>query len=213
MLTELEAAGRNVGVSAKALAATLPIESFDSWMQGYSRVVAPAFLPLEERNAWFLEAHISRLKAQKVSYAEIFLSGFLGVREDIGEMVELFRRLRESLVRAAAPDLEIELVACVGRNTPERLARQSPRILALWDAGLICGVSLAGDESLPLLPLRPFFERFRDSGLGIEIHAGETRGPESVRTFGLTEADFARIFSDIMSARFQGRRSPKAPRS
>jgi adenosine deaminase len=41
---------------------------------------------------------------------------------------------------------------------------------------------LAGAEAqFPVRPLQPFFERFHDRGMGIEIHAGELAGPESVR--------------------------------
>jgi adenosine deaminase len=62
------------------------------------------------------------------------------------------------------------------------VARQVPRIAALRRAGLIRGVALAGLEAqYPVRPLQPILDGFRDLGLGIEIHAGELAGAESVR--------------------------------
>src|SRR5262249_9634818 len=63
------------------------------------------------------------------------------------------------------------------------LARQLPRIVALHDAGLICGVALAGapETQFPVRPLTSYFAAFRERAMGIEIHAGEFGGPESVR--------------------------------
>jgi adenosine deaminase len=55
------------------------------------------------------------------------------------------------------------------------------RILTLYREGLVVGVALAGPErGNPVKPFRKTFERFHKAGIGIEIHAGEWCGPESV---------------------------------
>ncbi len=77
--------------------------------------------------------------------------------------------------------MQVEFVVCIGRGPPEKLERQFPRIAALRRADLICGVALAGAEAdYAVRPLARYFDRFRDLGLGVEIHAGEFAGPESV---------------------------------
>jgi adenosine deaminase len=46
---------------------------------------------------------------------------------------------------------------------------------------LISGVAIAGDETAcTIRAIAPVLARFKDAGLGIEIHAGEMAGPESV---------------------------------
>ena len=93
-----------------------------------------------------------------------------------------FRRAARACGRSRGSALEVELVVCIGRGPPEKLAPQAPRIAALRHAGLIRGVALAGLEAkFPVRPLARFIDEFRDLGLGIEIHAGELAGTESVR--------------------------------
>jgi adenosine deaminase len=50
-----------------------------------------------------------------------------------------------------------------------------------YDHPLVTGLGLAGDERVPASEFRSVFERAREAGLGCTAHAGETRGPESVR--------------------------------
>src|SRR5262249_4354566 len=140
--------------------------------------------PRAERYALVLERHLRRLKRQRVVYAEIFVSGLLAeCGDDLGALVALFRELKRRAELAAAPELQVELVICIGRGPPHKLGRQLPRIVALHDAGLICGVALAGgtETQFPVRPLTSYFATLRERGMGIEIHAGEFSGPESVR--------------------------------
>jgi adenosine deaminase len=77
--------------------------------------------------------------------------------------------------------MEVALLACIGRGPLERAMAQTDVILALAREGLVVGVALAGDETAcTVKSLAPAFERIRDAGLGVEIHAGEQGGPESV---------------------------------
>jgi adenosine deaminase len=168
-----------LGLGRDALQAIYPIDSMARWQEVYLPLVAPCMTPQAERFGGILERHVRRLAAQRVVYAEIFVSGLLGETEDHGALVEIFRGLAR---RAAHPEIQVELVCCVGRGAPARLERQVSKILALHAAGAIRGVALAGDESaVSVRPLAPSFDRLRATGMGIEIHAGEHLGPESVR--------------------------------
>jgi adenosine deaminase len=182
MLDELAADGHDFGLAAAALGARYPFDSEESWMRDYADFVAPHLLPLEVRLPLMLERHLRRLKAQRVVYTEIFVSGLLFARSDVGALVELYGELLRRARAVAEPELRVAFVACVGRAPPQKLERQLPRILALHRAGIVCGVALAGAErDFPVRPLRRCFEQFRDSGMGIEIHAGEFAGADSVR--------------------------------
>jgi adenosine deaminase len=174
------------GVLDAALAAELGLDvelpavrTLADW-EAYSACVAQ----IPHRDRWLprvLDHHVARLRAQPVRYAELFVSGVLFARDDEAWLVEYFAELRARAMAAAGPDLEIQLVICIGRGTPERLARQTPRIAALRRAGLVTGVALAGDETHPVQPLQRSLDELRALGLGIEIHAGELAGANSVR--------------------------------
>jgi adenosine deaminase len=183
MLDELAVDGYDFGLSAKDLKARYPFASVSAWQREYCEFIEPHIRPHAERFPLLLERHLRRLKEQRVVYTEIFVSGLLfECGDDLGALVALFRELRRRVDVAREPQLQVELVVCIGRGPPHKLERQFPRIMALHREGLICGVALAGAEAqFPVRPLQPFFERFRDRGMGIEIHAGEFAGPESVR--------------------------------
>jgi adenosine deaminase len=182
MLDELARGGEPLAIDPAALAAHHPVRSVEQWLDGYGALVGPA---LEPRDRWLprlLELHLARLRAQNVVYTEILVSSLLFVRSDEAALVDFFAELAARARAAAGPALRVELVICIGRGPPGKLARQVPRISALRRAGLIRGVALAGREAgWPVQPLQPILEGFRDLGLGIEIHAGELAGIESVK--------------------------------
>jgi adenosine deaminase len=180
MLLELQEAGYDPGMTAAELAARYPIESVDSWLDGYAKYVEPHLEPTTHWTPLIMECHVRRLISQNVAYAELFVSKLLSAVSDVGAVVDLFRELRQRIDNAAGTRLRVEFVACVGRSSSEKLARQLPRIQALREADLICGVALAGPEEHPTKPLTRIVAQLHDLGLGIEIHAGEFAGPDSV---------------------------------
>jgi adenosine deaminase len=179
MLRDLRADGHDFGLAPETLEARYPFSSMERWTHGYYEFVAPYLEPRHERMPLVFAQHLGRLRRQRVVYAEVFVSSLLFAFEDVGRVVELFRLLRHIADGAGFP---VELVVCIGRGTPKKLETQFPRIMELRRAGLVRGIAIAGQEvGIPIAPLRSYFERFRDSGMGIEIHAGEQGGPESVR--------------------------------
>jgi adenosine deaminase len=182
MLDELARGGEHLAIERAALAACHPVRSAPQWWDGYCALVDQALRPLDRWLPRMLELHLARLRTQNVLYTEILVSGLLFVRKGEAELVDFFTELAVRARAAAGPDLRVELVICIGRGPPEKLARQVPRIAALRRAGLVRGVALAGREAeFPVRPLAPILAGFRDLGLGIEIHAGELAGADSVR--------------------------------
>jgi adenosine deaminase len=179
MLRHLEAEGIQLGMSADALAAYYPVAGYDDfvrWFQGVKPLegTLEAYQPL-------LAIHFERLKAQHVIYTEIMIAGS-EIPRDRGELVGRVRAFREWTDRQENGAIQVEYLAAFGRNrTAEQAEAIADRVLMLYGAGLIAGVALAGPErGHPVRPLQKVFARFREAGLGIEIHAGEWCGPESV---------------------------------
>ena len=152
-------------------------ESFLRWWDYHWPILASPvnFYPI-------LERYISGLKAQQVRYAEIMVA--LGMLpEDSSAAVEQMTALREWMNRLEEGVIQVEFLITLGRNrTPEAQAEREERVLALHAAGQIVGVALAGapEQGFPVKPFQRTFDRFHEAGMGIEIHAGEWCGPESV---------------------------------
>jgi adenosine deaminase len=166
---------------AKELEAVYPVASFHQWTKAYDPILVRFLNPLAQRQQEMILAHVARLHSQQVRYAELFISRVILGIEDEGCLIEWFRALRHRLdSRADSP--RVNLVACIGRGPREKAVRQAGRIEALAREGLIAGIALAGDEATcSVREYEVFLNRCRDLGLGIEIHAGETGGPEVVR--------------------------------
>jgi adenosine deaminase len=176
MLAELARRGVECPLDPHALDGIVPVRSSSEWLEVYAPRVAPCMVSLAQIIA-ILEVHIERLIAQSVEYCELMLSGLLGSTD----VIETFRSIREAIDRAQRGAIEVHLLVAVARRSPERLERQVDRILEVARAGLICGVAIAGDEAAcSIESLASHCARIKDAGLGLEIHAGETRGPESV---------------------------------
>ena len=166
---------------ADELARCYPIRSIGEWAEGYDRIL-DRFLEAEpKRLLGTILSQVERWRSQHAVYAELFVSRVtLGIQDE-GALVEWFRTLR-SLLDAGMVTPRVNLVACIGRGPSDRLARQSTRIGRLVKLGLITGVAYAGNElACSVKENRHHFDQFHEWGLGIEIHAGEVGGPESVR--------------------------------
>lgn len=179
LLAELIARGMGDGLDARALSANVPVRGWDHWINAYAPAAAPQERP-EARFMAVLELHLAGLRRQGVSYAEIMLAGLL--RGEVTEAVERVRAFRAAADRASGDALRTEFLVCVHRGRPERAQELGRKAVALAKAGLVAGVAIAGDErEYSVRDWREFLASARDAGLGVEIHAGEMAGPESVR--------------------------------
>jgi adenosine deaminase len=152
------------------------MESFFNWWKALNPInrQLPYFFPI-------LAQHIATLKAQNTRYAEMMIASSF-IPDDIAAAVDAFTAFRAWGDRQAAGDIDIAFLVAFGRNkTPEAAAEVADRVMPLYEAGLIVGVALAGPEiENPVKPFERTFARYHEAGLGIEIHAGEWCGPESV---------------------------------
>jgi adenosine deaminase len=179
MLREVQEQGTPLPLSPEAFEAFYPVAGYDDFVRWFEGVK-----PLEGDLELFkplLAVHLERLKAQNVVYTEIMIAGS-EIPRDRGELVGKVRDFREWADRLEEGKIQVEFLAAFGRNrTLERVEELADRILMLHEAKLIVGVAIAGPErGYPVKPFRRTFERFREAGLGIEVHAGEWAGPESV---------------------------------
>jgi len=180
MVRDLEAAGQGLGIDPAALDACYPVRSITDFVDVYSAFIDRFLRPRDVRLLPLVVQQVRRWNQQNATYAELFISDLLLARDDLAELIALYKLYRDTARAEAAGGLQVALVACIGRGPVDRLARQTERIIALYEAGAICGVSLAGLEEHPLAPAEPLLRRMRDTGMGIEIHAGETGGVDSV---------------------------------
>jgi adenosine deaminase len=167
-------------IDPETFAQAYPVADFDGFLRWWKFI-----LPIWGQLAYFypiLEGYITQLKAQQVRYAEVMIA--LGLLPDgPAEAVDQMAALREHANQLEAGQIQVEFLATLGRNRPaEVMAEREGRILALHAAGLIVGVALAGapEQGYPVRQFADTFDRFHVAGLGIEIHAGEWCGPESV---------------------------------
>jgi adenosine deaminase len=181
MLRSMIAAGLDAPLAPEALEAVAPARDFDGFLRWFDA-------------AWALEgdidnyrpvisAHIERLKAQHVVYAEVFVgqSELPRRRTDLAQKLSDFRRYVDSLEEGR---IQVELVAQFNRTKPpEIFAERVERTIWASERGLIRGLAVAGwpEKGFPMSRFRVSFQRLRDSGVPVEVHAGEWAGPESVR--------------------------------
>ena len=179
ILLVLESRGIHLALSSEQFKKVYPVQAFDAFIQwchaqdhfegdilGYTDII---------------EVHLSRLKKQNVIYTEImFAPGELPRNHDEAiTKMEAFRRRVDTFEEGR---IQVEFLATISRQKhPDQLQYLVDRILLLYEAGLICGVCMAGLEpGFPIKPFKDIFSTFKEAGLGISIHAGEWCGPESV---------------------------------
>ncbi|MEZ4328791.1 MAG: hypothetical protein R3B40_26435 [Polyangiales bacterium] len=181
LLRRMARQGHAIGAHADRLAAIHPVDGVAAWVERYLPLVNELFTPKDVWLPIILTYHLEELIAQHTVYAEIFVSNLLFARPDEAQTVDLFASLRRLVDVTTRGRMVTELVVCIGRGGREKVAPQVPRILALAEAGLVCGVAVAGpNESASLKPMTGSLDEFRRAGLPIEVHAGEFEGPEAV---------------------------------
>jgi adenosine deaminase len=179
MLREIERRGVQLPVSSETLEAAYPIQSCEGFFN-WGRAIRPLEGELERLKP-FLAVHLERLKSQEVVYTEIMIASS-EIPRDRQELVGKVQEFRTWVDQQEDGVIQVEFLACFNRNrTPEFVEELADRVLMLYEAGLFVGAALAGPErDHPVKPFRKTFARLREAGLGIEIHAGEWCGPESV---------------------------------
>ncbi|HXH21693.1 MAG TPA: adenosine deaminase family protein [Dehalococcoidia bacterium] len=181
MLRGMPGAGLRAPVAPEALEAVTPARDFETFLRWFD--VAAALEGDIDNYRPVIAAHIQRLKAQNVVYAEVFIgqSELPASRDDEAVKLRDFRAYVDSLEGGS---IQVELLAQFNRTKPpEVLAERVERTIWAYERGLIRGFVVAGwpEAGFPMSRFRSSFERLRDAGVPVEVHAGEWAGPESVR--------------------------------
>lgn len=159
-----------------------PVNNLTDWIERYGPAASAVYKHDGEVLLPVFAQYLCELKQQNVRYSEIMLSGFTFQHENILEQIALYEQFRRIADQIGGNELQVEFLLAFGRTTDGRkMERLAERILSLTQAGLICGVAVAGLETENTIkPHRDLFARFHEAGLGIEIHAGEWSGPEFI---------------------------------
>jgi len=184
MLRALAAEGIELPLAPEVLAAAYPVRDFETFL-GWFAAQTP--LKFDERQlagrfdvyGQVARLHVERLKAQHVVYAELMVAS---IAHDVGRAMEQMAALRETVNACGGGQIQVELLNGWRRNRDmESTERIATRNIRLFEAGLLCGVALAGpEEGFPVARLAHVLDRYHAAGVPIEIHAAEWCGAESV---------------------------------
>ncbi|MBU3956456.1 adenosine deaminase [bacterium] len=79
-------------------------------------------------------------------------------------------------------DIKAGAILCAYRGTPQKDWEETYFLAEKYSGQGVCGMDLAGDESrFPGKPFAAIFDRAKDAGIPVTIHAGEAAGWESVK--------------------------------
>jgi aminodeoxyfutalosine deaminase len=178
LLEQVRAAGAPILVEPQSLSAVYPVRGADGFRR-FVEVLRPYHSAPPETMRPILAAHVRSLREQHVVYTELMISpAMFGP----GGLLTGFQKWREWSLEMEEGQIQIEFLMVVPRSlSPEALERDTAGFIELRRRDLIVGVALAGPEAGESIDrFETAFLRWRDEGLGIEIHAGEHSGPESV---------------------------------
>jgi adenosine deaminase len=117
--------------------------------------------------------------AQGTRYAEVtFTAASHGER--LGDLAMPLTAVLEGLAEGeAAYGIECRVILDHSRRRSVERARRTLELARAHEK--VVAIGLAGDEAYPLAPFAGVLDAARDAGLRLVHHAGETRGPDSVR--------------------------------
>jgi adenosine deaminase len=166
--------------------------SFAEFLRVYEGATSVLTTPADY--ARLTRAVCETLAEEGVIYAEAFLSPDFCGGGDLAAWRDYLEAIEEAAeaVRARGGPVLKGIVTCIRHFGPERA--RAPAICAAETAGaFLTGFGMAGDETVGApRDYRWAFDCAREAGLGLTAHAGEWRGPESVRA-ALDDLKVARI--------------------
>lgn len=88
----------------------------------------------------------------------------------------------EAVATAVQYDIQVRLIVSMNRHESFAIAERTLDAVLAYRSPYIVAVDLAGNESdYPAEPFQPLFERAKNEGLGVTIHAGEWGSAENIR--------------------------------
>ncbi len=89
----------------------------------------------------------------------------------------------ESVATATQYDIQVRLIVSVNRHESFGIAEMTLDAVLAYRSPYVVAVDLAGNESdYPAEPFQPLFERAKNEGLGVTIHAGEWGSAENIHS-------------------------------
>jgi len=133
--------------------------------------------------------NVEDIKAEGLDYAELRFSPWFMAEKHQLNPVGVVEAVVDGVEAAShALDIPVGLIGILSRTYgPETAWKELDALITASDH--LCGIDLAGDEAQFPAPLfESHFDRAREQGWGITVHAGESSGPESIwdalRTLG-----------------------------
>jgi adenosine deaminase len=118
--------------------------------------------------------------ADGVRYAEVtFTAASHGER--LGDLAMPLEAVLDGLAAGAAAGIECRVILDHSRRQSVDRARRTLELARKHAADGVVGIGLAGDEDHAMAPFAEVLDGARDAGLRLVHHAGETRGPASIR--------------------------------
>lgn len=88
----------------------------------------------------------------------------------------------EAVATAAQYDIQVRLIVSMNRHESFGIAELTLDAVLAYQSPYIVAVDLAGNENdYPAEPFQPLFERAKNEGLGVTIHAGEWGSVNNIR--------------------------------
>ncbi len=186
----------DTSLSYQFLSAIFPGISIETYLEKY---VAPTRCSHLKDFLTYVDAGLELLQTEKnirlalrdlvrqfqddnIIYAEVRLCPYLHTKEGLAlDDVAAILCDELSMIRLEFPSMQVYLIFATLRHFSEEQSLELARLAIKYAGKGVVGFDLAGDEaSYPLQPHISAFQLARSHGLGITIHAGEAKGPESV---------------------------------
>lgn len=153
---------------------------FDDFLRVYEAASSVVRSPADY--AGLLRAVLEQSAATGVIYTEIFVSPEFCGGADLGAWREYLHAMTEVAGDMAAQGIDSRAIVTPIRHFGPERARRSALCAAETAGGWLTGMGLGGAEDVGrATDFAWSFDCAREAGLGLTCHAGEWRGPDSIR--------------------------------
>lgn len=122
-----------------------------------------------------------QLKADNVIYAEIRFAPLQHLEQGLSpeEVVDIVDKATERGISETG--IEVRIILCTLRHFSEEESMQTVKLVEQFKGTNVVGFDIAADETLPVEDHIKAFKYARDHDIPCTAHAGEARGPKSVK--------------------------------
>ncbi len=125
---------------------------------------------------------LEQLKADNVIYAEIRFAPLLHIEKGLSPF-EIVQTVNDTVTEGISQTgVEARLILCTLRHFSEEQSMETVRLVKEFSGSNVVGFDIAGDEAgFPITDHIKAFEYAKNNNIHCTAHAGEAKGPESVR--------------------------------